>query len=551
MNNNLRPASSVDWSSRKILVVDDFSNFRNLLRKMLESFGATNIEASATGEDAIRKISAKKYDIILCDYNLGAGKDGQQVLEEVKHLGLVNYSTIFIMVTAENTMNRVMGAVEYQPDGYLIKPFTRELIKNRLEKLIAKKKTFAHIEKSIQNKDYESALSQCDEQIKNTPANVFECLRLKAELLSMSGEYEKAVALYNEALETHSIPWALFGLGRARYFMGDYPLARDIFQDLIGKNNTFMEAYDWLAKTFLKLREPEKAQQTLMTATQISPKVILRQRKLGEIAYRNNDYDTAKKSFKSAITLGKNSCFKSPSEYSCLAKVLSDTKAPEEALRVIHDSRNEFRDSVEATLQAAALEGIIYSSVNRMEDAGKAIEEASLLLNRLPDRVPAEIAMDMAKACFAVGDMEQGTKLMREVVKNNHEDEEILERVQDVFKDAQLMEEGKKVIELTRNEIIQLNNSGVRLVRENRLEEAIEYFDKAVASMPGNKVISANAAQALIMYMQKTGKKGELLLKTKKYLEQVKKIDPSYKNYQGIYSLYQKLIGRNDNDQRD
>ena len=119
----------------RILIVDDFADFRRGMRKILESIGVKFIDEAEDGENAVKSMKRQAYDIVLCDYNLGFDKkDGQQVLEEAKHLGLIRYSSIFIMLTAENTMPMVMGAVEYQPDDYLIKPITKDILKTRMEK---------------------------------------------------------------------------------------------------------------------------------------------------------------------------------------------------------------------------------------------------------------------------------------------------------------------------------------------------------------------------------------------------------------------------------
>ena len=98
----------INLKTKKVLVVDDFFNFRLTLKNMMRSLGIMYIDDAANGEEAVRKMAVRQYDIILCDYNLGPGKSGQQVLEEGKFRGDINYSSIFIMVTAENTQEIIM-----------------------------------------------------------------------------------------------------------------------------------------------------------------------------------------------------------------------------------------------------------------------------------------------------------------------------------------------------------------------------------------------------------------------------------------------------------
>ena len=85
---------SYDIKNKKILIVDDLIDFIPIIQKMLKSFGAWDIDSADSGEKALNMMRRKAYDIVLCDYDFGKGKkDGQQILEEVKHNGLINYSS--------------------------------------------------------------------------------------------------------------------------------------------------------------------------------------------------------------------------------------------------------------------------------------------------------------------------------------------------------------------------------------------------------------------------------------------------------------------------
>ncbi len=532
---------AVDFSHKKILVIDDFPEMRRSLRRMLQSFGAVDVDDAPNGEEAIEKIALKPYDIVMCDYNLGAGKDGQQVLEEAKHRELIKYSTVFIMITAENTLEMVMGAVEYKPDDYLTKPFTKEVLKNRLERLIERKGDLADIDSAMERKEYLKAMTLCDQRIDANPKNALEFLKLKGELCLAAGEYAEAQAVYEKVLAMRSIPWALLGLGKMYFLSGDHLQAKQQFERVIEENRMSLEAYDWLAKTMEGLGDLAEAQRILHTAAQLSPKAILRQKALGEIAYRNKDLETAEKSFKAAVNLGKNSCLKSATDYTGLAKVLVDRNAADEALKVVGEARSEFKDSADATLQTTVMEGIIYKEMKRDGEAKQALDKASRLYAEMGGKVSADVAMDMAKACFVLGEKEQGEKLMQEVVRNHHEDEKVLQKAENVFKDAHMHEEGAKIISATRAEVIDINNKGVHLVKEGKLAEAIEFFEQAVGGLPENKTINMNAAQALIMHVQRNGRNEQFLYKARQYLDRVRRLDPANSKCQKLLGIHERL----------
>ncbi|WP_156490400.1 response regulator, partial [Oleiphilus sp. HI0086] len=124
------------YRNLRFLVVDDFENFRLSIRQMIRAFGVESIEVAGNGEDAVARCEHEEFDIILCDYNLGPGKSGQQVLEELRHNKILKHTGIFILITAETSKDMVMGALEYLPDGYITKPITKAVLQKRLDAMI-------------------------------------------------------------------------------------------------------------------------------------------------------------------------------------------------------------------------------------------------------------------------------------------------------------------------------------------------------------------------------------------------------------------------------
>ncbi|GAB6042204.1 tetratricopeptide repeat protein [Endothiovibrio diazotrophicus] len=532
----------VDLGRKKILLVDDFADMRSTLKRMLQSFDAKEIDVAANGKDAIASMARKSYDIILCDYNLGDGKDGQQVLEEAKHKGLIGAASIFIMITAENTMEMVMGAVEYRPDDYLTKPFNKDLLGGRLQKLIVKKSDLADIERATQRKEFNHAIALCDQRIAAKPKNLAELLRIKGDLCMSAGNYDEAARVFEKVLALRSIPWAMLGLGKVRFLTGNFLEARDIFQQITQEHRTYVEAYDWLAKTMEELGDLAEAQIVLTTAVEMSPKAILRQKALGEVAMKNDDFELAERAFRKTVRLGRESVYRSPTDYTKLARSLSRTNSSQEALKVLHSVRKEFDGDKEAALHAAMAEGAVFKTMGRESEAYRAFEEATKLYEGVGGKVDSEVTMEMAKAAFTVGESEKGMALMQEVVRNHHEDEKVLREAQAAFEAVGMGEEGRQVISDTKAEVVQLNNQGVRLVKEGKLEEAIHFFEDAVKAMSDNKTVNLNAAQVMLMAMQKSGKNDRYLYQVRQYLDRVRKVDPANGTFQKLSQIYEKMI---------
>jgi tetratricopeptide (TPR) repeat protein len=533
--------SSINLKTKKVLVIDDFFNFRLTMKNMLRSLGFEDIDDVPTGEEAVRKLSVRKYDIVLCDYNLGPGKSGQQVLEEAKFREYIDYSSVWIMVTAENTMEMIMGAAEYAPDDYLMKPFAKEVLENKIRNIVGKKDNLKDIEKKIKDNDYFQAIKLCDELMETSPRNLSELMKLKGEILFKKGSYQEATEFYEKVLFMGDFMWAEMGKGKANFMLGKYDVAKGIFEGIITKNNKVMQAYDYLAKCMVKLNNPIDAQTVLMKATSISPKAILRQKELGSIAYINEDYSIAEASFKSAVAQGKTSCFISPSDYTNLAKTLVQSDAHEEGMGILNDALKIFPKNSEALLHVAVTKSYVYKKMNKDEEAQVALTESQKLAEGFEGQISAEIMLDMAKAHIIMGDEAKGTEIINNIVRSNHDNSALLDNVRHVFKETGMVDKGNNIIKTARESVIKLNDEGVKLAQDGKLTEAIAYFEEAAAKLPENKIINANAAQVFMLFMKKNGINEQQLIKAKTYLDRVIKIDETYRDIPLLLSLYREL----------
>src|SRR5690606_16669174 len=115
-----------------VLVVDDFSSFRSTMMSMLSKLGVKNIEEASKASEVLRWCKDRKFDLILCDYNLGPGKSGQHILEELRFRKLSTHHTLFAMVTAEASKDMVLSAYDCEPDDYLMKPLDLQVLEQRV-----------------------------------------------------------------------------------------------------------------------------------------------------------------------------------------------------------------------------------------------------------------------------------------------------------------------------------------------------------------------------------------------------------------------------------
>lgn len=514
-----------------VLVVDDFQGMRTMLRDFVKGMGVTKIEVAANGKDALEKLNANKYDIVICDYNLGPGPNGQQILEEAKLKKYIGYSTIWVIVTAEKTTDMVMGAAETKPDDYLLKPINEALLEGRLEKLIVRKKSLGGIEKAVTAQNYPAAIALCDQQLKANPASAQELFRIKSDLLMTIGNYAAAKELFEKILSVRSVPWAKTGVGKICFLTKEYLRAKEIFQEVLEESNMYLEASDWLAKTLEVLGDRELAEQVLHHAMERSPNSPVRQKNLADIAHKNGNLDVAQTAYEKTIKLSEHSVHKSPNVYAGLAKVLTDKDEPNEALKVLSAGKHEFKDNAEAAVQAAVIESMAYQKMGETEKATAALQVADKLVESLGGKVNSDITMDMAKSLFAMGEKDKACSMLQSVVKNNHENAELISQVEAVFESEQLGEEGANLIKESKKEVIDINNQGVMFARDGKFDEGVKLLRKAVQNLPNSEVIIMNLCGMLIGLMKKEGKDDRTVYEANSLLDRVRDLNPTNKKY--------------------
>lgn len=120
----------------KILVVDDFLTMRRIVRNLLKQLGYENIVEAEDGEQAYVKLKGGGFGFVISDWNMpvldGLGLIGKVRSDpELKDLP-------FLMVTAEAEKAKVIEAIRAGVSNYVVKPFTAEVLKEKIEKIFAK-----------------------------------------------------------------------------------------------------------------------------------------------------------------------------------------------------------------------------------------------------------------------------------------------------------------------------------------------------------------------------------------------------------------------------
>jgi len=118
----------------KILIVDDFATMRKILKNLLFQMGLKNVIEADDGTTALEVLAKEKVDLIISDWNMPK-MTGIELLKAVRNDENLK-SVKFIMVTAESQKGNVIEAIKLGVNQYVVKPFTPEVLREKLSKVL-------------------------------------------------------------------------------------------------------------------------------------------------------------------------------------------------------------------------------------------------------------------------------------------------------------------------------------------------------------------------------------------------------------------------------
>jgi CheY-like chemotaxis protein len=387
-------------SQLSVLVVDPNPGMRGNLQNMLSQLGISKIEFAVSSGTAIRALGRRSYDIVLCEYDLGAetGQDGQQLLEDLRHHQLIGPAAIFIMLTSEGIMSRVVSAAELTPTDYVLKPFTMDDLGSRISRALDRRAAMLPAWELVEKANLRDAIRACAEKERH-PRYAADFARLRAELHVRLDELSEAQAVYAAIVADKPLGWAILGLARVLFSLGRAEDARVTVERLLAANPRLMVAYDLLARCHEALGDMEQAQKVLEEAVVRSPHVVRRLRKLGEVAFEAGDLAASEKSFKQVVAKARYSEFRDPEDHVKLVKTLVARGDTLQAGTVIRDLEKSLRGSPAVDTCKAVSTALLHEAAG---NAAAAVTElqAAVTSVRAGSAISGGLRMDLARSCL-------------------------------------------------------------------------------------------------------------------------------------------------------
>ena len=123
-------------SDMKILVVDDFSTMRRIVRNLLKEIGYNNTDEAEDGQIALNKLRGGVFQFVVSDLNM-PNMNGFELLREIRADAKLK-SLPVLLVTAESRKEDIITAAQAGANGYIVKPFTKATLEEKFNKILQK-----------------------------------------------------------------------------------------------------------------------------------------------------------------------------------------------------------------------------------------------------------------------------------------------------------------------------------------------------------------------------------------------------------------------------
>ncbi len=522
------------------LIIEPHAGMRANIHSMLNMCGLTRIEHASSSNLAVKHLGLRSFDMVLCEYDLEGGQDGQQLLEDLRHHKLMSLSTMFFMVTAEGNHSKVVSAAELAPTDYILKPFTADRLLDRIARALDKRSAFMPVYILMEAGDQREAVDACIEGERLHPRYAVDFLRLRAELHVFLGEPDQAEPIYRKLIEAKTIAWARLGLAKTLFLRKQFEEAKGMLEELVDSNKNFVDAYDWLARTHAAVGDLGKSQAVLNEAVAVSPHAVRRLRTLGETAFEAGDTEAAEKALKQVVAKAKYSEFRDPEDHVKLVRTLVKKGDPVAAASVIRDLDRSMGGRPATTLCSAISSALLHEYTGNETRLNESLATALEACQDAPS-LSSDLKLELARTCLENNMEEGGAELVREVMRDAPNDAGMA-RAMGVLEQAGFPDLARTLAQESRQHVVDLVADGAARARSGDYKGAVSLMQEAAAKLPNNPAVAFNAALATLRCLEHDGWEDKLGQQAVSLIGNVRRLDPGNPKLGALSALHHQVL---------
>ena len=537
-----------ELATLRALIVEPNAAMRTSLQDMLLQCEPAAVDHVHSAGSAIRALQQRNYELILCEYELGAGQDGQQLLEDLRQQHLIPLSTVFIMITAERAYQKVVGAAELAPTDYILKPFSVERLRLRIRRALERRALLLPVHQLLEHGEQHAAIEACRDGARQSPGHAAEFLRLRAELQLAVGDATAAESTYRQLLQDRNVGWARLGLAKCLLRQARHAEAASMLQALVAEQPSFLDAYDSLAQVHEALGQLPAAQAVLQQAADVSPHALARLRRLGRVALDAGDLQIAEYALKQVVGKSSHSEFRDPEDQVQLVKTLLRLDQPEQAVSVIRELDDAVVQRGKGVACAAIAKAMLHEFQGDTAQLKAALEAAVTACSNGNDsgggsrsRISADLKLELARNCLQHQREAAASELMLDVI-GNAADEAMLAKTTQVLTQAGRPELASQLQQQSRSQVIAMVAEGAGLARDGDFYGAVELMTSALHKLPQNPQVVFNTAVALLKCLEHMGWEDEMGGEARALIATLRRLDPAYPQLGALAALYRTIL---------
>ncbi|HEX4879321.1 MAG TPA: tetratricopeptide repeat protein [Limnobacter sp.] len=370
-NNSFKDSLPLQGST--VLILDRSAPSTKHLKDELALMGATQFDVVSNPNDFFRYVYDRHYDFVFVDFNIDERRNGAVVLEELRARQPAHFNSSLIVVSGDRTSSALVGMMEFEPDAFLIKPFSAEELSKRVIRIHARRMVLKAANKARMYKQYDAALALCDDVLREFPQYDKEVFRLKVELLLLAKRHHAADALLKAYTGLQSPAWMDLTLAKISRETGERAEAESWLRKAIAATPHFVQAHNLLAELLVEGGRSEEALSVLEGLNAVVTPSIHRLRMMSELTELQGYDDRQRHYLNKLIERTVGTTLLSANDFYRLAKAHIDNQRPDEAYKVLGRMRSVV-DAVEAEMAENLLLVYGYYLNNDVERARKDLE---------------------------------------------------------------------------------------------------------------------------------------------------------------------------------
>ncbi|XQW84854.1 response regulator [Thalassotalea piscium] len=303
-----------NFEQLRVLVIDDNLLVHDVLKKSLYELGIRMVSCAQSAYYGIRLCNEKRFDVVICSFNVNSDRDGFHLLEELKVKGFVTRTTVLIFLSTQTDESLVNAIIELDPDDFWAKPLIPKLVQDRLTHTLKVKQQLFNIYYALDQREYSKAVYYADRYLANSDLSKYRphILRMKGDALLSLREFGEAEVFYKGLLKEIRFSWVYIGYVQSLLKQGRIDEIKKLIASLIEKPDTRFATHDLLAQYYIEHENYQAAYEEIKLATALSPRNIERNRKSWDLARLNHDHQGQYIATQNIAKQAKNSIHDSP-----------------------------------------------------------------------------------------------------------------------------------------------------------------------------------------------------------------------------------------------